>query len=163
MSVREAIEDVLFEEAALLDAGAFDAWLGLLAADVTYRMPVRMTRERGQAPDASDEMQHFWEDRATLQLRVDRLRTEFAWAEDPPSRTRHFVSNIRVRPAGRAGEFDVSSYLLVYRSRGDLPADLISAERRDVWRETDAGWRLAARRILIDQATLATKNLGIFL
>src|SRR5579875_168840 len=155
--VRQEISDTLYHEAELLDSGRFDEWLGMLEADVRYRMPVRLTRERGQAPDASEEMQHFWEDRETLALRVERLRTDFAWAEDPPSRTRHFVSNVRVQPGEAEGEVEVRSYLLVYRSRGDMPAEFISGERRDRWRRGDGGWRLAERQILVDEATLATK------
>lgn len=63
--VRDEILDLLHREAELLDEGRLDEWLDLLTDDVTYQMPVRMTRERGQTGDVSMEMQHFWDDRAT--------------------------------------------------------------------------------------------------
>ena len=44
---------------------------------------------------------------ASMRLRVDRLQTEHAWAEDPPSRTRRVVTNIRVRELG-PGEVTVN-------------------------------------------------------
>ena len=161
--LRTEAEDFLYHEAELLDGGRFDEWLDLLTDDVQYQMPVRLTRERGQGTDASPDMQFFWEDRATLGLRVQRLRTEFAWAEDPPSRTRHFVSNVRVRPGGAPDELEVRSYLLLYRNRGDAAGhDLLSGERRDRLRRVGGSWRLARRSFLVDQVVLGTRNLAVF-
>lgn len=58
----------------------------------------------------------------------------------------------------------VRDYLLLYRSRGDGGVhDLISGERAHVLRVEDGGFRLASRRVVIDQASLGTKNLGVFL
>jgi 3-phenylpropionate/cinnamic acid dioxygenase small subunit len=125
-------------------------------------MPVRINREKGDHPDASEAMEHFSEDRVTLRLRVERLKTDFAWAEDPPSRTRRFVSNVRVSP-GADGTVDTRSYLLVYRNRGDTPAvEILSGERRDVLVRAAGGWRIRRRTIIIDQASLGAKNLAIF-
>lgn len=161
--LRHEVEDFLYHEAELVDSGRFGEWLELMTDDVRYEMPVRMTRERGGAPDVSDEAQFFWDDRATLQLRVDRLRTEFAWAEDPPSRTRHFVANVRVRPAERPDEVEARSYVLITRSRGDgARYDLLAGERRDRLRRVDGAWRLARRAFVVDQVVLGTRNLSIF-
>jgi 3-phenylpropionate/cinnamic acid dioxygenase small subunit len=154
----------LYYEAELLDEGRFDEWLDLLSDDVVYEAPVRVTRELGQGDGRSFDMQHFMDDRHTLELRVKRLKTEHAWAEDPPSRTRRFISNVRVKSSESQDEVEVRSYLLLYRNRGDKSdADLISAERQDVWRRSADGWKLGKRLILIDQGILGTKNLGIFL
>ena len=38
------------------------------------------------------------ESKKTLAGRVARLETGMAWAEDPPSRTRHLITNIEVEP-----------------------------------------------------------------
>ncbi len=161
--VRAEVEDFLFHEAELVDGGRFQEWLELMADDVQYRMPVRMTRERGRGADVSEDMQFFWDDRATLGLRVERLKTEFAWAEDPPSRTRHFVSNVRVRPAANPDELEVRSYVLIYRSRGDAARhDLLSGERHDLLRRVGDRWKLARRSFVVDQVVLGTRNLAIF-
>ncbi|MDR7523063.1 MAG: aromatic-ring-hydroxylating dioxygenase subunit beta [Armatimonadota bacterium] len=160
--IREELLEVLYLEAELLDEGRLDEWLDLLAEDVAYRMPIRLTRERARSDDYSTDTQFFWDDRASLALRVQRLRTEFAWAEDPPSRTRHFISNVRVRPAG-GDEVEVRSCVLIYRNRGETTEfDLISGERQDVWRRAGGAWRLARRVFMVDQATLGTRNLAIF-
>ena len=161
--VREEVIDFFNQEAELIDGGRFDEWLGLMADDVRYQMPVRLTRERGDAADRSDEMQFFWDDRTTLALRVRRLQTDFAWAEDPPSRTRHFISNIRIAETAIPHELAVRSYVLIYRNRGDAAHfELISGERTDVLRRTNGVFRLASRQFIVDQASLGVKNLGIF-
>lgn len=162
-AIREEVLDFLHREAELIDNGQFEEWLALLTDDIEYRMPLRLTRERTSPTDRSEEMQFFWDDRATLELRIRRLRTDFAWAEDPPSRTRHFISNVRIVPGARAGELDVRSYVLIYRNRGDTAAhELISGERRDVLRRVDGAWKLARRDVTIDQASLGNQNLAIF-
>ncbi len=158
-----AVCDFLYEEAALLDGNRLDEWLALLTDDIVYQMPVRVTRERG-ASDVSHDMYYFDENHATLRTRIARLHTDLAWAEDPPSRTRHCVSNVRVQPGAGPDELEVRSYLLLYRNRGDDPGhDLLSAERHDVLRRVDGAWRLTRRSILLDQANLGTRNLAIFL
>jgi phthalate 3,4-dioxygenase beta subunit len=153
----------LVEEAALLDAADYSGWLDLLCADIRYLMPVRVTTARGAGFDSHPSMAHFDEDMYALRKRVQRLATGYAWTEDPPSRTRHFVTNVRTFSRANA-EFLVESAVLLFRSRGDTrEADLISAGRTDLLRETSAGLRLARREICVDEAVLRTQNLAIFL
>ena len=159
----QAAHQFLVEEAALLDAADYSGWLDLLCEDIRYLMPVRVTTARGAGFDSLADMGHFDEDMYALRKRVQRLATEHAWTEDPPSRTRHFVTNVRTFPNGNA-EFVVESALLLFRSRGDTrEADLVSAGRADLLRETAAGLRLARREIAVDEAVLRTQNLAVFL
>jgi 3-phenylpropionate/cinnamic acid dioxygenase small subunit len=163
MLLLTAVGEFLSLEAELIDGGRFDEWLELLADDLEYQVPVRLTRERATRHDISTEMFHLDETKATLRIRIERLKTEFAWAEDPPSRTRHFVSNIRVRQLSQ-NEVEVRSNVLIYRNRGsDASHDLLSGERRDLLRRDGDGWKLARRCVVLDQATIGTRNLGIFL
>jgi 3-phenylpropionate/cinnamic acid dioxygenase small subunit len=155
----------LYAEASLLDHDQLQEWTGLLADDVVYRAPVRLTRHRREGAGFSDRSFHFNEDGMSLKGRVFRLvGTSSGWAEDPPSRCRRLVSNVVVERTSRAAEYAVTSYLLVVRHRfNDPAADVISAERKDVLRATEAGLRLASRTILLDDTTLSTPNLAIFL
>ena len=156
--------EFLYHEAELLDAGRFIEWLELLAEDLTYRLPVRLNRGRGEGADYSKATEIFSDNLASLQLRVRRLGTGYAWAETPPSRTRHLVSNVRVRTTENSAELDVLSYFLVYRNRSsESTADLFSGERQDLLRRTNAGLRLARRTILLDQAVVGARHLSIFL
>jgi phthalate 3,4-dioxygenase beta subunit len=159
----QAAHQFLVEEAALLDARDFAGWLDLLCDDIRYVMPVRVTTARGAGFDALPDMGHFDEDSYALRKRVQRLATDHAWTEDPPSRTRHFVSNVRTF-AVTEHQLRVESSLLLFRSRGDTrPPDLISAGRTDLLRMTDGGWRLARREIMVDESVLRTQNLAVFL
>jgi phthalate 3,4-dioxygenase subunit beta len=155
----------LVEEAVLLDRHDLAGWLGLLTDDVRYLMPVRVAAARGAGFDTLPDMGHFDEDRYALRKRVDRFATEHAWAEDPPSRTRRFVTNVRTFRAETAGELRVESSLLLFRSRGDnREADLLSAGRTDLLRRAgDGELRLARREVLVDETVLRTQNLAIFL
>jgi ethylbenzene dioxygenase subunit beta len=165
----DGITEFLYREAELLDEGRHREWLGLLTADIRYQVPIRVAKERGAADTAitgiATDMFHLDEDRDSLELRVDRLETGFAWAEEPPSRIRHFVANVRAEPvAGSADEVAVRSNVLIYRSRWDRAEhDLLSGERHDVLRRVDGGWRLARRRVLLDNTTLPTLNLSFFI
>jgi 3-phenylpropionate/cinnamic acid dioxygenase small subunit len=153
----------LSEEAERLDEDRMEDWLDLLAEDITYEMPIRQTRRRGEQPLARNGW-HMNEDLGSLRNRVARLATKTAWAEDPPSRTKRLVGNVRARAAAAEGEIEVSSNVMLYRGRGDSPDyALLAAERQDVLRRTEDGLRLAKRVILLSHTTLPTQNLGVFL
>ena len=161
------IEDFLYREAELLDEGRYGEWLVLVTDDIRYQVPVRVARERGAAASAvtgvATNSFHLDEDKDSLELRVDRLETGFAWAEEPPSRIRHFVSNVRVQPLAD-DELAVRSSVLVYRSRWDRPGhDLLSGERQDTLRRVDGQWRLAKRWVVLDSTTLPTLNLSFLI
>lgn len=164
LETRFAVQDLYVLEAELLDDRRFEEWLELFTPDVLYTAPVRIHR-KSPAPDVVDEIGHFDDTIQSLTLRVRRLRTDVAWAEDPPSHTRRFVTNMRIRPAEDApGELAVRTNLMLFRSRGDMGAyDLIVGERHDRLRPVDGAWRIASRRAVLDQASLGTKNLGVFL
>jgi 3-phenylpropionate/cinnamic acid dioxygenase small subunit len=99
-----------------------------------------------------------------LETRIARLETEYAWAEDPPSRSRRYVTNVRVEATSNPDELGAKSNLLIFRNRRDAPDhQLIAGERHDVLRRAGDGWRIARRTVYLDQATLGTHNLAIFL
>jgi len=164
-ATERAIRAFLYKEAELLDNREFEQWLQLWTEDAVYRMPVRVTRDRRDSVgEFLDDFAHFDETREMLEMRVRRLGTHAAWAEEPPSRTRHFVSNVRVSRSATGPEYLVRANLLLYRNRGDSPHhDLLSAERHDRLVMEAGGWRIRERVIYLDQATLGTLNLSIFL
>jgi 3-phenylpropionate/cinnamic acid dioxygenase small subunit len=175
--LQQAIEQFLFYEAALLNDGQFDEWFALLAPDIRYYMPLRATRAgRDQASQYSGprDIAYFDETKASLDLRIRRLHTSSAWAEEPPSRTRRFLTNVRINPlpttgqaadgAAVAGEFEVLCAFLLYRNRGERQTDIFAGERIDGLRRADtpAGFEIFARTILIDQTTLVANNISFF-
>jgi len=150
-------------EAELLDAKELEAWLELLTEDVRYDMPIRVSREKGaERSDFSDEGFNYREDYSTLEARVERFQSEFAWSEDPPSRTRHHVSNVRVT-AVDGDELETKTNLLLFRGQGgDTEGTLLSAEREDILRRVDGELKLAERDIHLDHTVLPMKNISVF-
>lgn len=154
----------LVDEAWLLDQQAYEQWLSLLTEDIHYYVPVRVTTALGSGFDTSPGMAHFDEDHYSLTRRVARFLTEHAWTEDPPSRLRHHLSNVRTFATEEPDHVVVESATLLFRSRGDVgEPSLISAGRRDLLRRTEAGLRLARRVVMVDESVMRTQNLAIFL
>ncbi|CAP41851.1 aromatic-ring-hydroxylating dioxygenase subunit beta [Bordetella petrii] len=154
--------DFLQKEAEVLDNGDFRAWLSMLCQEIRYVMPIRTTRERVHGEGFVENMYHFEENYASLKKRVERLETEFAWAEDPPSRTRRFIDNVRIEQETE-NEWKVRSYLLLARSRSNEPDYyLMTCVRNDTLIRTEQGLKLKSRKILLDQSTLGMDNLAVF-
>ena len=51
---------------------------------------------------------------------------------------------------------------IVYRSRGETEQDFYVGAREDRLRRVDGGWKIASRRMVLDQNVLTAKNLSIF-
>lgn len=154
----------LFREAEFLDRRQFDDWLALMHPQIDYRIPVRTTRLANEGDGFSSASFFMKEDLGTLSIRVARLKSDYAWSENPPSRTRRMVSNIRVTASTAGGEYDVTTNIAVYCYRGDKPAPVIlTGERQDRLVSDIAGWRLKKRLVLLDITVLEMDSLSIFL
>ncbi len=163
-AARMAAEDFLIAEAALLDERRFDEWIQLFTEDLEYIVPVRTIRRNGNGSDVDWESRHYDDDFPSMSLRVRRLSTDVAWSEDPPSFTRRVLGNFRYAPGPGDTELTVKTNLLLFRSRGTAgDHDLIAGERTDVLRLVDGALKIAKRHVVLDQAMLGTKNLGVFL
>lgn len=154
----------IIDETYVLDQQRYRDWLGLLTEDIHYYMPVKVTTALGAGYDTAPGMAHFDENKYSLSRRVARFETEHAWTEDPPSRLRHYVTNVRTFATTNDDELIVESAELLFRSRGDIrEAAIISVGREDLLRRTESGWLLARRHIAVDESVLRTQNLAIFL
>jgi len=163
MSLYQEIVDFLCYEAELLDERRFDEWLALLDDEIVYRMPLRITRDIKRASNIVDNMTFFEENKQSLTTRVRRLETASAWAEIPATRTRHFISNIRVEPVDSV-YVKARSYFQVLRTRRSIPEpEQVFGERHDVLKQTKDGWRIVERVIYPDQPVLMNVNLSVFL
>ena len=175
--VLRQVEQFLYREARLLDSRQFRRWIDLLADDLRYWIPMRSNRysaasksisildgSRYEEDDLSKKSDQAFmdEDKDSLRRRVDRLDTGMAWAEDPPSRTRHLISNVEVEPGERESEVKVYSNFIMYRSRGETEEDFYVGSREDVLRNVDGSWQLASRKIVFEQNVLSAKNLSNF-
>jgi 3-phenylpropionate/cinnamic acid dioxygenase small subunit len=174
--VEREVEKFLHREARLLDERRFAEWLDLLTEDARYWMVTRRNRyPKGRKaiaimdPDyddadlpGEDDLAVIDDDKATLARRVARLGTGMAWAEDPPSRTRHLITNIEVESGASEAELEVYTNFLVYRTRAETEQDFYVGARRDVLRRVDGALKIAYRRIILDQNVVLAKNVSIF-
>ena len=163
-TVQQDIQEFMFREALALDERRFRDWLEFLSEDITYDVPLRVVREGLAEWELSPNGRIFQDNKQTLEIRVRRLETDFAWAEQPPSRTRHYVTNVLMDAGEQDGEYEVSSYCLIYRSRGDsIEPNFVSVFRKDLVRKTPDGYEIARRWAAIDQAVINAHNLSIFI
>ena len=159
------VRQFLYAEAALLDERRFDEWLALCAPEIRYWMPAQTNRDRRErhltvgGPEDLPMFEETWEH---LHQRVRRLATGSAWAEEPPSRTRRLVTNVRV-DAGSDDRVRAASNLLLYRTRHDADVQIFVASRVDELRP-HAGhrWQIVARTIVLDATTVPGHNLSVF-
>ncbi|MEV5571134.1 3-phenylpropionate/cinnamic acid dioxygenase subunit beta [Spirillospora sp. NPDC052269] len=162
--VQHEIEQFLYREADLLERREYDAWLDLFTDDLHYYMPVRSNGQAGDDETLDEELALalFDDDKRFLLERVRKLRTGSAWAEEPPSRTVRMVTNVMVgEPDPRTGEFTVSSRFLLSRNRLQDEDEAYAGSRFDRFRRTDRGLRICDRRIMLNQAVVLSKNLGV--
>jgi biphenyl 2,3-dioxygenase beta subunit len=165
--LRHQIEDFLYFEAELLDDRKLREWLDLFTDDVRYWMPIRHnTFERPD--DVAEELSkpgesyYFDDNIKTLKIRVERTYAKNAWAEVPPSRTRHLITNIRIKKDD-GNEIAVHSNFFVYRTRMESDKDMFVGTRQDILRRVGDSFKIARRTIILDQAVLDAKNISVFL
>ncbi len=168
--LQREIEEFLYQEAELLDARQYEAWLDLFTEDARYWMPMRRNvphdePEREFTREGLD-VNWFDEGKDTLTRRVKQILTGIHWAEEPRSRICHMVSNVQIlRASGdetAPSEVAVKCRFLVYRNRVETETDLLVGKREDVLRRADGSWRIARRMITLDQNVLLAKNLTFF-
>lgn len=157
------LEAFLIEEAALLDSRRYAQWLDLLDEDFIYRVPVPLSREDTELTPYDDTMEYANESKSFLQMRFDRIRSDFAWAERPVAYTRHFVTNLRVLEEGSLGpgSWTISTNVLVVRSRLPEPPVMSTAERRDVVIEAGGRLLLRSRTVYLDTEVPNESQLGV--
>lgn len=157
------VVDWMDTEVELLDDYRERDWLeAMVSQDVSYEVPIRQTVERARGTGFLPGMFHLAETYGSLRSRVARNETAYAWAEDPPSRIRHFVTNIRVVDEGE-GRVAARSNLLIFRTRQEqTQPQLLSGERRDVLRREEGTLRLVRREVRLDLTVIGTHNLSIF-
>jgi len=165
--LRREVEDFYYAEAELLDNRQFREWFTLLADDIRYWTPIRHNALE-HSNDLKDELAkpgeafYFDDDKASLRIRVERVYARNAWAEMPPSRTRHLITNVRIK-SDDGSAIEVHANFFVYRTRMETDQDVFVGERQDILRRTNGSFQIARRTIILDQAVLSAKNISVFL
>ena len=168
--LKEEIQDFLYEEAEALDERNFEDWLDMLADDIRYWMPMRRNVKSNESDREftreGQDINWFDEGKETLERRVMQIRTGVHWAEEPLSRICHFVTNVQLLNATPSAsdptEVSVKCRFLIYRNRVQTETDFLIGKREDTLRKVNGAWKVAERKIILDQNVLLAKNLTFF-
>lgn len=145
---RQEVEDLFYKEAALLDEWRLEEWLELLTADAVYQIPPTDTPEG----DARNTLFLIADDALRIRSRVKQLLGKSAWAENPPSRTRRLITNVRV--LGADGEnILVTANFAVHRMRYETVDTYIGHYNYTLVRE-DSELKIKERRPILDNEAL---------
>jgi len=146
-ALRLAVEEFLYDEAALLDEWRLDEWLELFTSDARYEVPSTDRRTGGPA----DALMLISDTRSMITARVKRLNSRKAHREFPWSRTRRIVGNVRIL-SRHEDELEVTANFVVYRSRREVNAYM----GRYLYRLVAAGdsFKIRFRRAELDLETL---------
>jgi p-cumate 2,3-dioxygenase subunit beta len=146
---RQQVEDFLYDEADLLDEWRLDEWLALFDEERGgYYMPT--TDNPGGEPGTA--LYLIADDMPKLRSRVDQLMSGLTWAENPRSRTRHMIGNVRV--LGRDGEvLRVKASFVVYRMRFENIDPYIGTYYYKLIPQ-DRSFKILERRVVLDLEAL---------
>jgi 3-phenylpropionate/cinnamic acid dioxygenase small subunit len=161
-ALEHALGDLIAHEAALLDAGRFDEWLALFAAEARYWVPLQGARQAEGAGHNSIAD----EDLLLLRLRVERLKSPRAHSQQPASACQHVLQQSRVVTGGRvegaaegagaadgasaaadaAGDIELRTPFIYLEVRGDEQILLAGAYRHRLAR-IDGTWKIRLKRV----------------
>ena len=148
-NLREQVEDFLFREAELLDDWRLDDWVALFTEDARYVVPTTDLPEG----DPERDLVFIDDDITRLRARAVRLNSRHAHREYPWSRTRRFVSNVRVAET-EDGELSVTSNVMVYRFRSGEGAPYVGSIHYTL-RRYGGDLKIAYRRAVLDLEALS--------
>ena len=160
---RQEAEEFLYEEARLIDERHFRQWLDLFAEDGIYWIPIV------EDSDPRRETSILYDDDALRRLRVDHLLHERNFAQTPPSRTVHQVTNVQVWHEAGEEEARVRCNQVVHEIRagdhlqlglGDQRALASKCEYRLRYRR---GWRIVLKKVVLINRHLPITNLSFLL
>ena len=157
LTLRTSCQILLEQESRLLDQNRLDDWLTLYIPECVYWVPA--TAPSG---DPRTEIAVCFDDRRRLEDRIYRLKNDFAWSQQPRSRTTRLITNVT------AFSTTVAHFLMVY-------ANFLITEFQAGDKRTYTGWygykirsendklRIAAKQVNLIDCDQNLRNLSIIL
>ena len=154
----DALRDFVAAEARLLDAGRYDEWLALFAADGRYWVPLQGAAQA----DADTHNSLADEDRLLLALRIERLKDPRAHSQHPPSRSQHVLQRSAVLQRDEAqGRYELYTPFVYIEARGGTQTVLAGSVRHRLVGTLD-GLRIVLKRVDLLDAGAALPALQLF-
>jgi p-cumate 2,3-dioxygenase subunit beta len=147
--LRLRVEDLLWQEADLIDQWRLDEWLTLFTEDAHYYVPP--SDINGDTADPDTSLFYIMDDRNRMNERVIRLKKIGAHSEWPRSKVRHMISNVR---ATRDGDIvRARSSFAVWRSK-DITSDVFVGHYLHEIVESDGALLIAKKTCVLDMEAL---------
>lgn len=145
---RPVVEDFLYYEAQLLDAWKLEEWRDLFTPDGHYVVPSTDNPDGDLAMDLA----LIDDDEEGRRGRVQRLMSTYAHIENPRSRTRRAVSNVRLWDH-ESGDLGVRCTVVVYRSRVPGTTSYVADVHYRLRPDGDS-FKIAFKHAMLDHHTL---------
>jgi len=140
--VRPQAEDILFDEARLLDQRRYDEWFMMLSDDVVYWVPCN-----GEGIDPNREISLIYDDYDRLRDRIGRLNTGVAHSQSPPSKTCRLISNVQIDQTSDATASTTSAFVL-YELR-HARQRIFAGRYYHQLRFEEGGWKIALKKAVL--------------
>ena len=140
------IESFLYREARLMDEHQFDEWEALWTDDGVYWIPAD-----DYDIDPATHVSIIYDNREGITTRIQRMKSNMAWAQDPRSRLRRVVSNAEIEEA-ESGEVTVHSNfdLTEVRRRSQKSWQYSWAGRTmHRLRRENGSWKMALKKVML--------------
>jgi benzoate/toluate 1,2-dioxygenase beta subunit len=139
---RQQAEEILYEEARILDSHRYDEWYAMLTEDVIYWVPCN-----GEGTDPTREISLIYDDHTRLRDRIDRLNSGLAHAQSPPSKTCRLVSNVQVEQTS-TNTAAVTSAFILYELRQSRQR-ILAGRYQHRLRYEDGCWKIEWKKTLL--------------
>lgn len=146
---RDEAEDLLYQEARLLDERRFGEWLELMTDDIRYWIPSWLT-ESDTVTDVTKEVSLLYYDRSALVDYVARTQSGEAHIMEPPARSDRLVTNVLVTDPD-AGVVRAKWLLHQFR-RGTQ--DIFAGDCEYHLRREEGTLRIAVKTLRLSNSTL---------
>jgi p-cumate 2,3-dioxygenase subunit beta len=147
--LRLRVEDLLWQEADLIDQWRLDEWLTLFTNDAHYYVPP--SDIDGDTADPDTSLFYIMDDRNRMNERVIRLKKIGAHSEWPRSKVRHVISNVRATQDGDI--IRARSSFAVWRSK-DITSDVFVGHYLHEIVERDGALLIAKKTCVLDMEAL---------
>lgn len=158
MTGQAEVEDFLVEEAALLDRGAWEAWIALFTPDGWYWVPA--------SPQQSDPFDHvslFFENRPLMQMRAERLQHPRAHGVAAPIRTSRVIGNVQLVGGGEGGADILARSRFHMTEAQDGRQRVFAGTCIHRLAVTDEGLRIRVKRVDLVNADSAHEAMQVFI
>jgi 3-phenylpropionate/cinnamic acid dioxygenase small subunit len=157
-TLTQALVDLVYREARLLDEKRFDEWFELLTPDVRYWMPLT----RGQ-PDGETFTSLFYEDHLLLKVRIERLRHPNAFSQQQPS----FCQHVLQQPSLEVAEPENNRYVtrtpfMYFETQLDSQLVLAGVTYHHLTL-VDGAWRIRMKKIELVNCDAALPSIQLLL